>query len=194
MNSNLMQEIVKATAMVNAMETEVTAAAKELETSVAQSRRKKGKHIMRFVDTMRQMLVDAKYPQNQRLYIAMPWSVKELGEYTNHHWTIALRLASLTGEDARQYETMVFGRYYVGACDVSEDVLVDPVLDTMKYGDKTYSKEIYPMIVDGWNEQIEAMIETKVAEAVQKTLKDRMKAMTDRLNKATAEHQKYEGE
>lgn len=191
MDTNLMQEIIKATAMVNAMETEVTAAAKELEASVAQSRAEKCKRIKEFVATMQQALVDAKYPKNQQLVVFLPWSVEEPGQFTNYRWSVALRFTSLAKMNAR---TIVFGRYFVGSGEVSEDLSILPTYDLMLGRDTTYGELIYPMIVDGWNEQIEAMIETKVAEAVKKTLEDRMKAMTDRLNKATAEHQKYEGE
>lgn len=190
MNTNLMQEIMKATAMVNAMETEVTAAAKELENEVAASRKEKSRHIVEFVKTMQKMLMDAKYPQNQRLYIDLPWSVKEIGQYTNYHWSISLRLSTVSSQN---FENIVFGRYFRGSGEVCEEVAIVYGGQDLRYNN-TYGKLIYPIIVDGWNEQIESMIETKVAEAVKKTLEDRMKAMTDRLNKATAEHQKYEGE
>lgn len=188
MNTNLMQEIMKATAMVNAMETEVTAAAKELETSVANSRQEKAKHIVEFVHEMHKTLYVAKFPKNRRLIIDLPWSVKE-SDQSSFRWSIVLRLATVDCG----FKNMVFGRFFSGSRDVAEDLFSDPVWEKLRING-TYGKPIYSIVVDGWNEQIEAMIETKVAEAVKKTLEDRMKAMTDRLNKATAEHQKYEGE
>lgn len=194
MYENMMEELKKLSAQVDAWETESNEAVKNLETEVQKEFSGKEKHIAEFVFQMVDVIMTANIPKGREIKLSC----------CGDHWegtpnACGSHCRSIGLCFRRHYDGEIeawFGRWFIGSGTIDEILCVKPGgfaygHNLANYGISYIAQTLRENILSRWNENTEAAIAKQVFDKCKKELAKRTKDATEKLKAANERYNTY---
>jgi len=194
MYENMMEELKKLAAQVDAWETESNEAAKNLEAEVQKEFSDKAKHIAEFVYQMVDAIKLANIPKGKIIKLSC----------CGDHWegtpnTCGSHRRSIGLGFHQRYDGEVdvwFGRWFIGSETIDEILVVKPNgfaygHNLTTYGSSYIAKTLRENILSRWNENTEAAIAKQVFAACKAVLAERTHNATEKLKAANSRYTEF---